>query len=623
MRKVIICWFGLLGLIFCFLGVNPLWAETITNTYDDLNRLTRVEYPDGMVIEYTYDTVGNRESKLVSAASTDTDGDGLSNDLELSTCTDPFDGDTDDDGILDGVEDANQNGVVDVGETDPCIIDTDGDGIQDGTELGYTLTDVGPDTDLGVFQPDSDPSSTTDPLDEDTDDDTMPDGWEQSSGSDPRDPFDGYIDSDSDGYANLTEYTGGTDPQNPSSYPAVTLALDHITVTDVTPEGFAVIWQSNEASSCDLVVYDETGTPLSGLDISSESALHPPAEDNGVMKMSVSGLEANTTYRFQTVTVSKVNGLALVSPLLPNFLQAVTESGSSYVNNDPLKQKIYDENESPADGTLLVASVTGGDYPISAWVGDGIMSPWAQVDLSQVYSEVTHENLSLSGGEELKLWSFGGILGNYINIQKVPTVIGQVQVALPEDSFLSTEEDFDYLLNWGLNLFGLPVYPKEPFTSYSLLLYLKEQGGGGDVVTSIRRYDYNYGWQTASWFLGMPAGKNFPIKPGEGYLIYMAVPLNAHYEGISAGASMDLSGDLNIVCLPAPKEGFQFTSYELLGSLGDSTEVRSIGRFYTPYAEWWTTAWFLGTLCGKLYDTQGGEGYLVYMAREKVNWRPY
>ena len=106
----------------------------------------------------------------------DSDGDGLPDYLESQGCTDPYDADTDDDGISDGVEDANHNGVVDPDETDPCDIDTDDDGIQDGTELGYTLYDIGPDTDTDIFQPDMDPESTTDPLDDDTDDDGLLDG---------------------------------------------------------------------------------------------------------------------------------------------------------------------------------------------------------------------------------------------------------------------------------------------------------------------------------------------------------------------------------------------------------------------------------------------------------------
>ncbi|KPJ76768.1 MAG: hypothetical protein AMJ54_10560, partial [Deltaproteobacteria bacterium SG8_13] len=111
-------------------------------------------------------------------ADTDDDNDGLLDIIEIASCTDPLDADTDDDGIIDGYEDLNLNGALDIGETDPCNGDTDGDGVQDGTELGYTLDDVGPHTDLAVFQPDLDPSTSTDPLVIDTDGDGLTDGEE-------------------------------------------------------------------------------------------------------------------------------------------------------------------------------------------------------------------------------------------------------------------------------------------------------------------------------------------------------------------------------------------------------------------------------------------------------------
>ena len=108
----------------------------------------------------------------------DTDGDGLSDIQEQSSCTDYLDADTDNDGIIDGDEDINHDGIVDPDETNPCLSDSDGDGIQDGTEMGYPLADIGPDTDTGVFIPDADPSTTTDPTDPDSDDDGFKDGEE-------------------------------------------------------------------------------------------------------------------------------------------------------------------------------------------------------------------------------------------------------------------------------------------------------------------------------------------------------------------------------------------------------------------------------------------------------------
>lgn len=52
---------------------------------------------------------------------TDTDNDGIIDEIERRTNTDPLDPDTDDDTVPDGQEDANQDGVVDPGESDPRV----------------------------------------------------------------------------------------------------------------------------------------------------------------------------------------------------------------------------------------------------------------------------------------------------------------------------------------------------------------------------------------------------------------------------------------------------------------------------------------------------------------------
>lgn len=74
----------------------------------------------------------------------DPDGDGplLGTDTEIfvpdedpASTTDSLDSDSDDDGIPDGSEDTDQDGLVDSGETDPDNPDTDGDAYDDGSEV--------------------------------------------------------------------------------------------------------------------------------------------------------------------------------------------------------------------------------------------------------------------------------------------------------------------------------------------------------------------------------------------------------------------------------------------------------------------------------------------------------
>ncbi|MDF1555613.1 MAG: DNRLRE domain-containing protein [Deferrisomatales bacterium] len=182
--------------------------------------------------------------RLVLETMVDSDGDGLPDFLEVAIGADPFDADTDDDGLVDGnagSEDLNADGVVDPGETDPLNWDTDGDGIGDGTERGLTAPET-PDTDLaaGHFVPDADPATTTDPTDADSDDDGILDGYEDKDGNGRRDAGESdpnLADTDDDGLYDGTEI-GLTEPQDPS---ATDLAAgffvadaDPTTITDPT-----------------------------------------------------------------------------------------------------------------------------------------------------------------------------------------------------------------------------------------------------------------------------------------------------------------------------------------------------------------------------------------------------
>ena len=56
------------GVIFlCLLGASAAMAGTAQYTYDNLDRLVQVQFDDGTTIQYTYDAVGNRLVKQVTA----------------------------------------------------------------------------------------------------------------------------------------------------------------------------------------------------------------------------------------------------------------------------------------------------------------------------------------------------------------------------------------------------------------------------------------------------------------------------------------------------------------------------------------------------------------------------
>jgi MYXO-CTERM domain-containing protein len=120
------------------------------------------------------------ESGLAEPEGDDTDEAVFVPDADPASRTDPLDDDTDDDGLMDGTEDADHDGAVDELETSASDWDTDGDGLSDGLELGLTEPE-GDDTDMNVFVPDADPSTTTNPRLADTDRMGRPDGVEDAN----------------------------------------------------------------------------------------------------------------------------------------------------------------------------------------------------------------------------------------------------------------------------------------------------------------------------------------------------------------------------------------------------------------------------------------------------------
>jgi hypothetical protein len=264
---------------------NPeggIFNETINN---ELGQVSNITLQNGIDID-TYDlsaayTTGNRTANqffarnggvlhvssttgsemvahaLIVVEITDFDGDsdGLSNVEEGELGTDPDDPDSDDDGILDGVEvrggnpanpddpgnritdpldpdtdddrlcdgslsvpgvctggeDADDNGLRAPTETDPLDADSDDDALTDGVEV-LTGNYPGPvDNDTGR------PGSQTNPLDADSDDDGLSDGAEDddrdgafSPGLDETDPTD--PDTDDGGELDGSEVVNGRDP---------------------------------------------------------------------------------------------------------------------------------------------------------------------------------------------------------------------------------------------------------------------------------------------------------------------------------------------------------------------------------------------------------------------------
>ena len=182
------------------------------------------------------------EDANVYLASGDADNDGISNEDELTnTNTDPFNPDTDGDGLPDGWEndngfdpndptgdngangDPDGDGLLNSGEYltqhDPNDVDSDSTYTTTVDENDNTTNDCDEDIDGDGISNCDEIANNLDPLfaNTDTDGDGIPDEWEIANGLDPNDPNDAGLDLDGDGATNLQEYTLGTDPNDADS----------------------------------------------------------------------------------------------------------------------------------------------------------------------------------------------------------------------------------------------------------------------------------------------------------------------------------------------------------------------------------------------------------------------
>ena len=215
----------------------------------------------------------------------DSDDDLLLDQQERMLGLDPGDRDTDDDGLLDGLEtnageDADLDGLPN--GLDP---DADNDGLPDGLEAGVAVPDPDTDVSRGFFRADLEPATTTDPLDPDTDAGGAPDGAEDLSA-------DGLVD-----VGETDPLAGGDDPVCAASAPPEIAALpsDELTV-EIAGNDLVLSWGDASASDPCVLYYVyaaddlDNGTGSAGYGLLGVTAV-PSLTHLGAI-----GLEADNRY---------------------------------------------------------------------------------------------------------------------------------------------------------------------------------------------------------------------------------------------------------------------------------------------------------------------------------------
>jgi hypothetical protein len=235
-----------------------------------------------------------------------------------------------------------------------------------------------------------------------------------------------------------------------------------LTVTDVTPRSFRVVWLSSdpadatlrlfEAPACtnEIFTADVVPFPL----VSGVARLADEARQRGVMVAQVSGLTPDTDYCVQTVTTSLFDAQQTLAPDPPLIVRterrttrarAASPSDPNEVgfSNDLARLQIT-RSVPGADtrGAVVLLKVRGAASPLTAFVGDGIdddadittYTDLALVDLNNLYGATTHESMDLSGDgtEEISARVLGSPEG-YVTVHAriVPPDAGLAEAKAP------------------------------------------------------------------------------------------------------------------------------------------------------------------------------------------------
>lgn len=399
--------------------------------------------------------------------------------------------------------------------------------------------------------------------------------------------------------------------------------VSHVMITDVTTVSFSVIWAASEESTADLVVYeDAVGTsPVASAVITphpvncGDLTIKTEAEKNGVMKVRVTGLDACTTYYFRTATTSKSTNETAYFPtsdLMAVATEIVTtrsiNNGGDEVpfSNDIIIEPCYLEDADPTDefsppiaeGTLLLATVEGADYPLTSFVGDGVDPPYALIDLNNAFDRDTHENLDLSQGKNLTLLNFRGWEGGY----------SIITYNVPEDDSLCEVKQCEYRLQAGRNLVSFQLEPNNPDIS-------KVLGPILDSVISAWAFDTDLN----DWVFfvkdGLPFLNNFnSIYAYTGFYLYLSDPNSCLLNGSIGDGAVPLKAGRNLVGY----HSIETLPIESLESKSIYDQLISIWTFDTDLNDWVFYVKDGLPFLNSLNQIEPGKAYWVYVENDCI-----
>ncbi len=228
-----------------------------------------------------------------------------------------------------------------------------------------------------------------------------------------------------------------------------------VMVTDVTVSSFSLVWMTDTAADPSLEVYSDSSMSqriTEGLVITpmpaGSSKVAQAAREKGIMKARVSGLQAATKYYVRTVTKSQASPDSVSYSTIYEVTTASkialyrSVNGAAWgVANDLVAFTVYirpsDSSPEPGLGDLIILESEQSPYPVSVFVGDGLVTPGGVLDLNNLFGPDGMSSI-VSGNEKIivKIYRAGG-LSTLKHYRRISQNSGMVNVVDPLKGFFA------------------------------------------------------------------------------------------------------------------------------------------------------------------------------------------
>ena len=219
-----------------------------------------------------------------------------------------------------------------------------------------------------------------------------------------------------------------------------------VRVTDVTTGSFSIVWMTDPGADPGAEAYSDSAM----LQKVTESIVFTPqpagsskaaqaAQAKGIMKVRVSGVQPATTYFVRTVTKDHTQPDSIAYSPLQEVrtasdvaLYSMVSSTVAGFANDLAAFTVYtrptETTVDPGLGDLVILEEQGAPYPISAFVGDGALSPEGILDLNNLFG-TDGASLAVTGSDRITLRIYrAGNLATLTHYRKAAQNTNQVSI---------------------------------------------------------------------------------------------------------------------------------------------------------------------------------------------------